>query len=97
VPCYVCEASGEVLCGTLVVSGSGLWGVRAYRNLRIRSSSGFTSPSCRVLWGSGLSYRPISDRSCWADSGGNIDKAARANSSERSREASALSLPTAPT
>jgi hypothetical protein len=44
-----------------------------------------------------LSYRFISDRSCSAASGGNIDKAARVVSSERSRAASALSLPTAPT
>src|SRR5687768_237448 len=46
---------------------------------------------------SGLSYRFISARSCSAASGGNIDKAAFIPSSERSRAASALSLPTAPT
>jgi hypothetical protein len=44
-----------------------------------------------------LSYRFISARSCAADSGGNIDKAAFIPCSERSRAASALSLPTAPT
>ena len=47
--------------------------------------------------GSSLSYRFISARSCSADSGGNIDKAAFVPCSERSRAASAFSLPTAPT
>jgi hypothetical protein len=47
--------------------------------------------------GSGLSYRFISDRSCSAASGGNMDKAVLVTSSERSRAASALSLPTPPT
>src|SRR5688500_5511391 len=46
---------------------------------------------------SSFSYRFISARSCSAASGGNIDKAAFIPCSERSRSASALSLPTAPT
>src|SRR5215213_5208776 len=49
------------------------------------------------MGGSSLSYRFISARSCSAASGGNIDKAAFIPCSERSRAASALSLPTAPT
>src|SRR5215217_4077911 len=47
--------------------------------------------------GLSLSYRFISARSCSAASGGNIDKAAFIPRSERSRVASALCLPTAPT
>ena len=44
-----------------------------------------------------LCYRFISDHSCSADSGGNIDKAVLVTSSECSRAASALSLPAPPT
>ena len=50
-----------------------------------------------LMIGSSFSYRFISARSCSAASGGNIDNAAFIPRSERSRSASALSLPTAPT
>src|SRR5215203_3767446 len=49
------------------------------------------------MGGSSLSYRFISARSRSADSGGHKDKAAFIPWSERSRAASALSLPTAAT
>lgn len=46
-PGYVCEVSSDILCGILIVSGSGFWCPRI-PEVRIRSPPAFISPSCWV-------------------------------------------------